>query len=192
MKRYMVLLLLLAVFLAGCGRQEAVDPHPDWDASWFRVSEDLGVEPPTGFALNESNDVMSMAGLYYATWTAGAGRETTNSQGRDALVYDAQLYVLVKLHDSAADAEADVADWMDLEGQNYETGPEDSLTAAGQEFRVLPLLQGKESNPYQFGLAAFAIRGADTITVELLCTEAWDGDPEASLADFLGGFHYGK
>ena len=191
MKRYIIILLLPALLLAGCGQQRAADPHPDWDPAWFRVSPDVGVEAPAGFSFNESNDVMSMAGLYYATWTAGEGREITNSQGRDALVYDAQLYVLVKLHDSEADAEADVADWMDLEAQNYQTGDETALTAAGQTFRVLPLLQGSEGNPYAHGLAAFALRGTTTVTVELLCTDNWNGDPETTMTAFLNGFHYG-
>ena len=192
MKRILLLCLLLALLCTGCSKPGAADRHPDWDTAWFRVSEDLGVETPAGFALNESNDVMSIAGLYYATWTTGEGRDIVNAQGREATVYDAQIYVLVKLHDSVKAAEADLADWMSREADAYETGEETAMTAAGQIFRILPLLKAGADNPYAHGIAAFAIHGTDAITVELLCADGWQGDPEATLEAFLNGFHYGN
>ena len=192
MKRTWTLLLILCLLLAGCGSaQSAENRHPDWPGSWFQVHPDLGVEAPEGFAFNESNDVMSMAGLYYATWTAGEGRDITNPQGREAVVYDAQLYVLVKECENDKNAEADVADWLDREQGSYESSDVRTLTAVGQEWQVLILNAPKQENPYHHGAAAFAIRGGNAISVELLCTEKWEGDPEAALVAFLNGFHYG-
>lgn len=192
MKRVWIMILLAALLLCGCGGAEpAADPHPDWPEAWFRVHPELGVEKPEGFDFNESNDVMSMSGLYYATWTAGAGREITNPQGREAVVYDAQFYVLVKECRDAAEAEADVADWLDREQGSYESSELRSLTAAGQEWRLLPLTAPKSENPYHHGAAAFAVRGGNAISAELLCAEGWQGDPMAALEAFLSGFHYG-
>ena len=195
MKRITFYIMLLAalLLLTGCGSTEPVqDPHPDWDEAWFRVSTDVGVETPSGFVFNESNDVMSPDGLYYATWTSGEGRDITNAQGREAVVYDAQIYVLVKVCDDKAEAEADVSEWMAREKSSYETTPETELTAAGQAFRVLPLIKGSEDNPYGRGVAAFAVRENTAITVELLCADAWTGDLESTLEAFLNGFHYGN
>ena len=193
MKRILIFVLALALLLAGCAGAEAPeDPHPDWPERWFRVHPELGVEPPSGFRFNESNDVMAMSGLYYATWTAGEGRDITNPQGREAKVYDAQFYVLVKENDSTAEAQADVADWLEREAASYETGPVRTLTAAGQSWRLLPLTAPKSENPYHHGSAAFAVWGSRAFSVELLCAEDWTGDAEAALEAFLNSFHYGN
>ena len=192
MKRILILLILAALLLAGCsGVEPADDRHPDWPESWFRVHPDLGVEAPEGVAFNESNDVMSMAGLYYATWTAGEGRDITNPQGREAVVYDAQLYVLVKECENSKNAEADVADWLDREKSSYESSDVQTFAAAGQEWRLLTLNAPKQENPYHHGAAAFAVCGGNAISAELLCAEDWEGDPETVLKAFLNGFHYG-
>ena len=193
MKRMWMLLLVIALLLAGCAGAEAPeDPHPDWPSDWFRVCPELGVETPEGFAFNESNDVMAMSGLYYATWAAGEGRDITNPQGREATVYDAQLYVLVKENETAAQSEADVADWLDREAGAYETGEVREPEAAGQSWRLLPLTAPKSDNPYHHGAAAFAVWGSRAVSVELLCAEDWQGDAEAVLETFLKGFHYGN
>ena len=191
MKRLWSFVLALALLLAGCAGAEAPeDPHPDWPERWFQDA--LGVEAPAGFTLHESNDVMAMSGLYYATWTAGAGRDITNPQGREAVVFDAQFYVLVKESDSAAEAEADVADWLDREAGSYSTGEPRDLEAAGQRWRLLPLTAPNSENPYHHGAAAFALWGSRAVSVELLCTEDWQGSAEAALEAFLNGFHYGN
>ncbi len=184
-----LMLLLLVFFLGGCASQ-GQDPHPDWDKSWFRIHGDLAAECPEGFALNESNDVLSIAGMYYATWTSGEGKTVKNAQGSDAAVYDAQIYMLVKRNETEAGAQKDVADWMAREKASYETGEEKGVRAAGQEFTVLPLVQSGESNPYHHGIAAFAHRDGDAISVELLCAEDWQPDPEITLQSFLEGLHY--
>lgn len=186
-----VLVLALALLLTGCGSAAAPeDRHPDWPERWFRVHPDLGVEAPEGFVFNESNDVMAMSGLYYATWIAGDGREITNPQGRAATVYDAQLYVLVKENETAAEAEADVADWLDREAGSYETGALQTLDAAGQTWQVLPLTAPRADNPYHHGAAAFAVWGSRAVSVELLCTEPWQGEAQAELEACLRGFHF--
>ena len=191
MKRIMTLTLLLAAALAltGCAARE---PDAVIAPGFVRISDGLTAETPSGFHLSESNDLMSLSGLYYAAWAAGEGKTITNAQGQEANAYDAQIFVLVKLHSTAAEAEADIADWMEREMQAYQIGAEKALTAGDQAFRVLPLMEAAEGNPYRRGLAAFAIRGADTLTVELLCADAWTGNPDAALQAFLEGFHYSR
>ena len=185
-----LMMLLAALLLSGCTARQ--DPHPEWSADWFRMYSDLAIEHPSGFALNESNDIMSIAGLYYATWTTGESRSVTNGQGNPATAYDAQIYTLVKRCETTKEAEENLADWMKRERTNYETGEETVLTAADQQFSVLPLLQAQAGNPYRHGIAAFALRGTDAISVELVWSEGWQGDGQAVLASFLNGFHYGR
>ena len=191
MKRIWILALVLsALLLAGCGHA-GEDKHPDWDESWTRIGEHIAVEPLAGFALNEYNDAMSIYGIYYATWTSGEAREMTNAEGKNASVYDAQIYLLLEETSSSEDAEKDIAAWMAREKLSYETGEDNEITAAGQSFRLLPLLEGRADNPYTHGAAAFAVRGDLAVSVEFLCSDRFEGDPQALLEEILSGFHYG-
>ena len=101
MKRIMTLTLLLAAALAltGCAARE---PDAVIAPGFVRISDGLTAETPSGFHLSESNDLMSLSGLYYAAWAAGEGKTITNAQGQEANAYDAQIFVLVKLHSTAA------------------------------------------------------------------------------------------
>lgn len=140
---------------------------------------------------NESNDVLSLSGLWYFTWTSGEGREITNAAGEEATAYSAQIYLLVVERGSGADAENDIADWMAREAQSYETGESSERSIGEQRYHISPLLSTGESNPYSHGAAAFAARGNLAISVELLCSEDFESDAQTVLEQFLSGFHYG-
>ncbi len=181
-------LLVLVLLLLGCAAPEARE-HPDWQESWFKLGDVVAVEPVDGFTLNESNDVLSIAGLYYATWTAGEGEAIQNAQGRDAVVYDAQIYLLVKECESSEAAEADAADWAQREAGSYETEPL-ALTGGYADFAALRLTRAGDENPYQRGAAAFGNVGTFAVSVEVLCRDGWDGDAEAMLSAFLNGLRF--
>ena len=190
MKKLMIFLLISALLvLTGCAKRPEEDPHPEWDAAWVRFGDVLAAETVDGFELNESSDVMSIAGLWYATWTAGAGEEIVNSQGRDALVYDAQIYLLLKEGSTERGAEADIEDWIHREKEAYET-TESSVTVGEREYRLLHLESSSEGNPYHHGDAAFTIFGANIVTAEVLAKEGFAGDTQAILLDFLNHLHY--
>lgn len=189
MKRIWIFALLAALALAGCAGP-AEDPRPDWDESWARIGEYVGIEPLEGFTLDESNDVLSISGLYYAAWTSGEGRDFVNDAGEEALVYDAQIYVLLEECRDPEAARDAVDSWTAREKQSYSTGEPGSGSYGSQEFEILPLLSGREGNPYPRGAAAFAVRDEWAISVELVCADAFEGDPQALLERFLSGFHY--
>ena len=191
MKRAISLALLAALLLTGCAAQTGpTNEELGWDRDWARVSALLGVEPMDGFALSENKDVMGVYGLYYATWTAGEAQDYTNADGEKAQIYDAQIYVLLQQNKNADETRTALDDWMALEKKSYQTGEALTETYAGQEFDLLPLLQAGESNPYTHGAAAFAARGDWAISVELLCRDSFQGDPQACLTEFLSGLHY--
>ena len=190
MKRILCMILAVALLFCGCAAKPVEDTHPEWDAAWFRAGDVLAAEPPSGFALNESNDVLSVSGLYYATWTQGEAREIVSDTGRDATAYDAQIYLLVKECKNAELAETEALDWIEREQGTYETDPLSECPANGQCWRILPLRSGRETNPYQSGRAAFTVRGDVAICVELLCAEGYTGNAEEILNQFLAGFHF--
>ncbi len=189
--RMMVLagsLLIGMLLLVGCG--EKPDPHPDWDPTWVRAAMAIGVETPEGFVVAEQNDTLSLSGIWYYTWASGEGKAYTNEEEEEATVYDAQIYLLVRECRSEAEAAAEVEGWMAREAESYQTGDTKELTANGQAFQVLPLLSGRENNPYTHGAAAFATRDGMAVSAELLCADSFEGEAEEVLEKFLGGFHY--
>lgn len=194
MKKIKILALLLAaVLLQGCTAGQTEDTLPvGWSADWERVGPLLGVEAVTGFTLDEKNDALSVNGIYYATWTAGEGRQHTNEDGEDATVFDAQIYVLLKECRSEDAAKTERGIWIAREKQSYTAGTEESAVFAGQEFEVLPLLGADDKNPYTHGVAAFGTRGEWAICVELLCGEGYHEDPQAVIQMFLSGLYYSK
>lgn len=189
MRRIFILLLFVTFALTGCSGASG-QRHPEWDESWVRIGETVGVEPVEGFSLNESNDVLSLSGLYYATWTCGDGQEFVNADGENATVYDAQIYVLLEECSGTEAAAQEVASWIAQEKQSYKAGDTETRTFGAQAFDVLPLRSGKEGNPYGYGIAAFAVWEENAISVELVCSDRFAGDPQAVLTQFLTGFHY--
>lgn len=191
MRRTAAMALLAALLLTGCAAQSGPSSEElGWEDDWTRVGTLLGVEPMEGFALNENKDALGPNGLYYATWTAGEGEAYTNADGEDSRLYDAQIYVLLQQFQDEAAARSELGSWQEREQSSYRSDEMETATYAGQSFELLPLLQGREGNPYSHGAAAFAVRDSWAICVELLCRDGYEGDAQALLGDFLAGFHY--
>lgn len=191
MKRIWIFALLAALMLTGCSSADQELP-PGWDENWVRIADLVGVGPLDGFELNESNDLLSVSGLYYATWTSGDGQDFVNADGKEAIVYNAQVYVLLEECRSADAAKKAVETWITREKQSYETGNADTKSLGGQDFEILPLISGNEGNPYTHGTAAFAARDEWAISVELVCGDSFEENPQEILEQFLAGFHYSR
>lgn len=191
MKRIWIFALLAVLALTGCA-DSSVERHPDWDESWVRIAEYIGVEPLEGFVLSESNDVLSMSGIYYAAWTAGDGQDFVNADGDEATVYDAQIYVLLEECRAPEAAEEAVGAWIAREKSSYGAGESYTKSFGDQEFDILPLVSGREGNPYTHGTAAFAVRDKWAVSVELVCADSFEKEPQPLLEQFLAGFHYSE
>lgn len=191
-------LLLSLQMLSGCAARADAPARPDWWADdWFTMDGILAVEPWDAFRPDESNDALAPAGLYYATWVSGEGRAIVNDAGDDAAVYDAQIYLLVKVCGSGAQAEEEVRSWMSRESSNYETGDVFTQFLSDERFeqayQVLPLLEAGEDNPYRNGAAAFAVRDKLAVSVELLGNYDSESDQAVrALLQFLACIHYGE
>lgn len=189
-KRLFCLLLSIVLILPGCGGTR--EKPADWKADWTVVCPVLAAEPFEGFTLHEINDALYLNGIYYATWVTGDPRPHTNENGEEAQVFDGQIYVIVQEYRSSHSAGSGLAQWITREKQTYETGSESTVTCAGQEYTLLPLLRGKETNPYTHGAAAFGLRGEWAVCVEVLGADGYEADTEQILEAFLTGFHFSE
>lgn len=187
--RIFALILALSLLLCGCGSESL---PADWDESWTVIAPFLAAEPMEGFTFGESDDILGLSGVYYATWTNGDAREFTNAEGELTSIFNSQIYVVAQECRTEAEAEQNLAAWMARERQNYEIGEEISLTVNGLDYILLTMVSGKEGNPYGFGCAAFTVSGTNAICVELVCSDTFTGEPRIVLEEFLQGLHYSE
>ena len=195
MKRKTVLWLagVLCLCLTGCAAiipEQAADGSA-WDESWVTVGGVLGVDTPADLTPRENNEALYANGMFYATWSAGGEEPYTNADGEEAVLYDAQVYVLLAGATSAQDAETSVAEWLELAEGRYRVEGRSEETYNGQPFTVLAYTYGSDENPYQRGVSAYGVYRNFAVSVELSCREGFAGDPVETLADFLEHCHYG-
>ncbi len=191
-KCVLMISLALCLLLTGCRAKDAeIDRAAlGWEEDWTAVGDILAVEPVEDFTANENLDAMSASGLWYATWVTGEAEVRETEQGQRAEIYDAQFYLLIEECKSEAKARAELTVWEDLERKTYDCGDTEPGQYAGQAFSVIPILSAEEDNPYSHGAAALAVRGNYAMSVELMCRDAFEGDPRELLAGFLSGIHY--
>ena len=190
MKRIaLALILALVLVLAGCGSDTS---QTNWDENLTVIAPFLAAEPMEGFDFGESDDVMGIGGVYYATWTNGDAREFTNAEGEETVIFNAQIYVVAQECRTAEEAQQNVAAWKSREKQNYQVSEEDSVTLNDRDYTLLTMSSGSEDNPYGFGMAAFTVSGTNAICVELVCSDTFAGDPWSLMEEFLGGLHFSE
>ena len=193
MKQKAVLLAgVLALCLTGCTvlPPERAADGADWDESWVTVGGVVGVDAPAGLTAQENNDALAANGMYYATWSMGEGEDYTNEDGDDAVLYDAQVYVLLAGAKTAEEAQASLDEWTALAEERYAVDGRTQGVYNGQPFTVLTYAYGSDVNPYQRGASAFGIYRNFAVNVELSCREGFTGDEAELLADFLEHCHY--
>lgn len=187
--------LLLSFTLGGCGSypEKAADGS-DWDKEWTILGRVAGVEtdPGHGFVLSENPVVLTGSDNYYATWASGEARSFTNEEGKEADLYDAQIYMLVYGNNvrKGEIPEDTMEEWMDRERASYEILDEREETIGSVNYQIMDYKVVSESNPYSRGTSAFAVFGDYTITVEAAGTEAYEEDTAQVLEDFLSACHY--
>ena len=193
MKRMICLILALCLLLTGCSGHypdRAVDGAA-WDREWTILGTVLGVEEPgDGLTLSENPVVLSGDATYYAVWTIGEGTQYTNEEGKDATVYDAQLYLLLYGCGDEEQARQAVSDWTEREHQVYDITQTSDLTANAQDYSLLHYRTISDTNPYERGVVAFGVYRSYAVSAELTCAEGFEGDEAEILGRFLQGCHY--
>ncbi len=195
MRRWTASLLAgaLCLGLTGCGALPPPEQAADglkWDDGWVTVGGVIGVDAPEGMEPRENNEALAADGMYYATWSIGEGEPYTNEDGDEVQLYDAQVYLLLSGHQSAQDAENDLAQWLDMAEVQYEIGSTEEEAHNGQEFTVITYRFDSEENPYARGASAFGTYRNYAVSVELTCREGFEGDAAQLLGRFLDNCHY--
>lgn len=162
-----------------------------WDKSWEMLGTVLGVEAPTnGLTLLNNDTVLAGDDTYYASWVCGAPTDYTNAEGKAVDLYPAQLYLLLYGCTDEASADEAMADWMAREEDTYDVWGRRGETCNGRDYSLLIYNCGSDTNPYSRGVSAFTRYGKYVVIAELTCTDAFDGDEQQMLSEFLGGCHY--
>ena len=193
MKPYRILALVLCLLLlGGCGHKitQAAD-GTSWNDNWTVLGTTLGVEEPgNGFSLSDNSAILAADDTYYATWTYGEPTPYVNAEGKDTDLYAAQIYLLLVGCKDADNARIAIEEWMEREENTYTVTATTTETYNGQEYTVLHYTVPSDTNPYSRGVAAFGVFEHYAVSAELSCTEEFDGDEGALLAEFLSGCHY--
>jgi len=192
MKKFVWILVALALCLTGCGQPspaQAADGTA-WSDSWVTVGGVVGVDTPEGMEPQENNTALATSGMYYATWSIGEGEPYVNEDGDEAQIYDAQTYLLLAGYNAAEKAEEYAAQWLSMANDRYTVDKTQSITCNGQTFTVLTYTFDSETNPYAKGASAFGVYRNYAISIELSCQEEFSSDPLEVLAGFLEHCHY--
>ena len=192
MKKFMLALLALCLCLTGCGQHIPVQAADgaSWDDEWVTVGGVMGVDTPDGVDHRAYNDTLGIRGMYYATWSIGEEAPFVTADDEEAVIYDAQFYLLLAGYDAAEKAEEALAEWKSMAASEYAIEETAEGTYNGQTFTVITYTFSSETNPYQRGASAFGIYRNYAVSVELSCMESFDGDAQAVLANFLEHCHY--
>ena len=189
MKKFIILFLILALTLTGCGSSER---PAGWQADWVEIAPFLAAESVEDFDFGESADTLGLGGVYYATWTNGDKRDFVNAEGESTVIFNSQIYVIAQEFRTEAEAETGLNQWMAREKQNFTCYNETTVTVNGREYTILHLSSEKETNPYGFGCAAFTLHGTNAICVELVCSDTFTADTQAVLEMFLNSLHFAE
>lgn len=178
--------------LAGCTAPPPVRAADgaDWSSDWVTVGGMIGVDTPDGLEPRENNEALAGNGMYYATWSAGEGEDYINEDGKDAQLYDAQVYLLLAGCTGLEKAEENAAEWLGLAQKRYVVEETGTLTCNAQTFTVITYTFDSAANPYTRGASAFGTYGNYAVSVELSCRDSFDGDPLETLTGFLDNCHY--
>ena len=188
-RKILSLILILCLLLVGCG---SASLPADWDESWTVIAPFLAAEPMEDFTFGESDDILGLSGVYYATWTNGDARPFTNAKGEETVIFNSQIYVVAQECRTEEDAQQNIAAWKAREKQNYQILEEFGITLNGRDYIMLTMTSGSEGNPYGFGAAAFTVSGTNAICLELVCSDTFTGSPQAVLEEFINGLHFSE
>lgn len=183
MKMRLLALFLTAALLTGCALPEAPEVAADgtpWSDEWITIGAVLGVENIDGWKNIRNEDLLADTGMYFASWVTGE-----SSEG----VYPAQVFLVLSQCETAADAEELLGEWTKLAGENYNTEAPEILEHKLGTFTLIPYTCGADST-FDRGVSCVGIVGTRAVNLEVSCMADVELDLQATVTEFLNGFHF--
>lgn len=182
-KRITALLVLLCLLLGGCGLPQAPEVAADgtpWSDEWVTIGAVLGVENVEGWKNTRNEDLLADEGMYFASWVTGE-----SSEG----LYPAQVFLVLSQCESADDANALVAEWTALVGENYTAEAPENLEHRLGSFTLIPYTCGDDST-FDRGVSCVGVVGNRAVNLEISSMDDVKLDLTAAVTEFLNGFHF--
>lgn len=185
--KYILCLAAPVIFLSGCVpdiQDHTPEAVPVYEST-VTIGHDVTVNSiDPQLLLLDNKDALSANGLYYATWVSGSSVPYENSDGETVDLYDAQLYFLLSESKNADNAKDNVDSWISAAKANYDVYDDQEITCGSQTYTLLTYNCTGDDTPYDRGVSAFTVSGANAACIELTCVSDYDGD----LTDMLTGF----
>ncbi len=181
------LLLASALLLSGCASSAQPTASESLsEMSTASIGRNLEVDNDLShLTFRSQNDALAANGLYYATWTDGDASDYVNSDDETVDLYDAQLYLLLEESKTSEQAAQNQASWLDAARKNYQIESEEPKTIGDETYTIISYRVSSATNPYARGISAFGTHDTSAVCIELTCVDAYDGDLNQMLTEFL-------
>ena len=190
-KKTILLFFCLLLFITGCSpAPRTAGDSADKQDGQTAIGPVMTVEAPKEFTLLDNKDALSADGLYYATWVTGNSVPYENSDGDTVDLYDAQLYLLASETSDKKEAEKSRQAWLASAEDKYQIRTTDTITCNRRSYTLISYDCVSENSPYDHGVSALGVCGANAVCAELTCTKDYEGDLAALLTDFLDNCQY--
>lgn len=182
--------VIMLLSLTGCVMSED-SYHVDSETGTITVGDAVIIgKLDERLQLQTQQNNISANGLYYVPWAIGEGEDFVNAEGKNAKLYDAELYFLLGKTKSPEKAKEGVDSWLASADENYKILSQETLTVNDHDYTVITYNFNDENTPYTGGVSAFGLSGSNAVCAEFIHQESYADEAKDILTGFLEKCEY--
>ena len=180
-----LLFFSIVLSVTGCGPSAPEREGANSDGSVSMGKKLIAEGPADGFRFYEKSDALAADGTFYSTFVTGDAQPYVNEEGKDAELFESQIYLLSYEGISGEDAQKKAAAWLAAAKELYQVTDTKDMQVGDTSYTVVSYLTKSENSPYSGGCAAFASKDSCAVYADLVFTDSWGGSAEESLLSQL-------